>query len=160
MVMVAFALVNNDNNNNNNHLRISRITRTNDYFLITVPLYTICRGCLFFSLSLFYFFTLFYFTILYWFCHTSTWILHRCTCVPNPEPPYRLSGSSQCTNPKHPVSCIEPRLAIRFLYEFFSYSFRDPLKEIPVPFWEAAILTFSSELPKAGNHLWTMLTNC
>ena len=28
-----------------------------------------------------------YFTILYWFCHTSTWIRHRCTCVPHPEPP-------------------------------------------------------------------------
>ena len=27
----------------------------------------------------------FYFTILYWFCHTSTWIRHRCTCVPHPE---------------------------------------------------------------------------
>ena len=27
-----------------------------------------------------------YFTILYWFCHTSTWICHRCTCVPHPEP--------------------------------------------------------------------------
>ena len=27
-----------------------------------------------------------YFTILYWFCHTLTWILHRCTCVPHPEP--------------------------------------------------------------------------
>ena len=27
-----------------------------------------------------------YFTILYWFCHTSTWIHHRCTCVPHPEP--------------------------------------------------------------------------
>ena len=24
-----------------------------------------------------------YFTILYWFCHTSTWICHGCTCVPN-----------------------------------------------------------------------------
>ena len=28
-----------------------------------------------------------YFTILYWFCHTSTWIRHRCTRVPNPETP-------------------------------------------------------------------------
>ena len=27
-----------------------------------------------------------YFTILYWFCHTSTWIRHRCTHVPHPEP--------------------------------------------------------------------------
>ena len=24
---------------------------------------------------------------MYWICHTSTWIRHRCTCVPNPEPP-------------------------------------------------------------------------
>ena len=64
-----------------------------------------------------------YFTILYWFCHTSTWIRHRCTWVPNPElplpppSPYHLSGSSQCTSPKHPVSCIEPRLAIHFLHD-------------------------------------------
>ena len=28
----------------------------------------------------------FYFTILYWFCHTSTWVCHKCTHVPNPEP--------------------------------------------------------------------------
>ena len=32
----------------------------------------------FFFLNIFNF-TLFYFTILYWFCHTSTWIHHRCT---------------------------------------------------------------------------------
>ena len=31
------------------------------------------------------FFSFLYFTILYWFCHTSTWIRHRCTCVPHPE---------------------------------------------------------------------------
>ena len=31
-----------------------------------------------------------YFTILYWFCHTSTWIRHGCTCVPNLEPPSYL----------------------------------------------------------------------
>ena len=41
------------------------------------------------SFYLFYF-TLFYFIILYWFCHTSTWVRHRCTCVPNPEPPSQL----------------------------------------------------------------------
>ena len=27
------------------------------------------------------------------------------------------SGSSQCTSPKHPVSCIEPGLAIPFTYD-------------------------------------------
>ena len=32
----------------------------------------------------------FYFTILRWFCHTSTWILHGYTHVPNPEPPSHL----------------------------------------------------------------------
>ena len=30
--------------------------------------------------------------------------------------PLRLSGSSPCTSPKHPVSCIEHRLAISFLH--------------------------------------------
>ena len=27
------------------------------------------------------------------------------------------SGSSQCTSPEHPVSCIEPGLVIRFTYD-------------------------------------------
>ena len=27
---------------------------------------------------------------MYWFCHTSTWIHHRCTRVPHPEPPSLL----------------------------------------------------------------------
>ena len=37
--------------------------------------------------------------------------------TPFPHPsPYHPSGSSQCTSPKHPVSCIEPGLAIHFTY--------------------------------------------
>ena len=35
----------------------------------------------------------------------------------NPPPtslPYPPAGSSQCTSPEHPVSCIKPGLAIRF----------------------------------------------
>ena len=46
-----------------------------------------------YKLETFYFLNLilfFNFTILYWFCHTSTWIHHRCTHVPNPEPPSHL----------------------------------------------------------------------
>ena len=68
-----------------------------------------------------YFF--FNFTILYWFCHTSTCICQGCTRVPHPEHPlpppsaYHPSGSSQCTSTKLPVSCIEPQLAIHFLYD-------------------------------------------
>ena len=79
------------------------------------------------ALTLFFFFCLFiylfYFTILYWFCHTLTWICHGCTCVPHPEPlsylpPHPIPpGSSQCTSPEHPVSCIKPGLAIRFTYD-------------------------------------------
>ena len=39
-----------------------------------------------------------------------------------PPSPYHLSGSTQCTSPKHPVSCIKPRLAIRFLYDIIHVS--------------------------------------
>ena len=39
---------------------------------------------------IYFFFTLFCFTILYWFCHTLTWIHHRCTWVPKHEPPSHL----------------------------------------------------------------------
>ena len=43
--------------------------------------------------------------------------------TPLPPPsPYHPSGSSQCTSPKHPVSCIKPRLAIRFLYDIILVS--------------------------------------
>ena len=38
--------------------------------------------------------------------------------TPLPPPtPYHLSGSSLCTSPKHPVSCIKHRLVIRFLHD-------------------------------------------
>ena len=38
-----------------------------------------CLGMIFFILF-------FNFTILYWFCHISTWIRHRYTRIPHPEP--------------------------------------------------------------------------
>ena len=44
------------------------------------------------------------------------------TCSPswNPLPspsPYHPSGSSQCTSPKHPASCIEPGLVTHFIHD-------------------------------------------
>jgi len=38
---------------------------------------------------------------------------------PSPHPP---SVSSQCTSPKHPVSCIEPGLATRFIHDIIHVS--------------------------------------
>ena len=43
------------------------------------------------------------------------------TLLPPPSP-YHPSGSSQCTSPKHPVSCIEPGLATRFIYDIIHVS--------------------------------------
>ena len=49
------------------------------------------------------------------------------TCSPSwtllpPPSPYHPSGSSQCTIPKHPVSCIEPGLATHFIYDIIHIS--------------------------------------
>ena len=45
--------------------------------------------------------------------------------------PYHPSGSSQCTSPKHPVSCIEPGLATRFIHDIIHVSI--PLSQIFPP---------------------------
>ena len=73
------------------------------------------------DLFFFFNFTLFYFTILYWFCHTSTWIRHRCTCVLNPELPSHL--------PPHTISLGHPSVpapsilytALNLDWQFVSY---------------------------------------
>ena len=76
----------------------------------------------FLSFSLFFFFY-FNWRLIIWqycggFCYTSTWISHGCTCVPHPHPssPSHLWGSSQCTSPEHPASCIKSGLLIYFTY--------------------------------------------
>ena len=43
------------------------------------------------------------------------------TLLPPPSP-FHPSGSSQCTSPKHPVSCIEPGLATRSIYDIIRIS--------------------------------------
>ena len=58
------------------------------------------------------------------------------TCSPSwtplpPPSPYHPSGSSQCTSPKHPVSCIEPGLAIHFFYDIIHVSM--PFSQIIPP---------------------------
>ena len=78
-----------------------------------------------------------YFTILYCFAvhqHESTTGIHMFPIVnpPLPSPSlYHPSGSSQCTSPKHPVSCIEPGLVIRFIYNIIHVSM--PFSQIIPP---------------------------
>ena len=49
------------------------------------------------------------------------------TLLPPPSP-YQPSGLSQCTSPKHPVSCIEPALATHFIHDILHVSM--PLNDI------------------------------
>ena len=64
-----------------------------------------------------------YFTISWWFLlyidMNQPWV-YMCSPSRTPLPPSspsHPSGSSQCTSPEHPVSCIEPGLAIYFTYD-------------------------------------------
>ena len=92
------------------------------------------------SLSLHSFFKkiLLYFTLQY--CigfvihqHESTTGVHVFPILtPLPPPsPYHPSGSTQCTSPKHPVSCIKPRPVIHFLYDIIHISM--PFSQIIPP---------------------------
>ena len=64
---------------------------------------------------------------------------------PPPSLPYHPSGSSQCTSPKHPVSCIEPGLAIRFIYDIIHVSMPFSLIIPPSPSpTESKILFYTS----------------
>ena len=67
-------------------------------------------------------------------------LLQVYTCSPSwttllPSSPYHPSGSSQCTSPKHPVSYIEHRLAICFLYDiiYVSMPFAQIIPPSPSP---------------------------
>ena len=56
---------------------------------------------------------------------SPSWTLLR------PPSPYPPSGSSQCTSPKHPVSCIEPGLATHFILDIIHVSM--PFSQISPP---------------------------
>ena len=72
---------------------------------------------------------------------------HSWTPLPPPSA-YHPSGLSQCTNPKHPVSCIEPRLAIHFLYDIIHVSmpFSQIIPPSPSPTESKSLLCTSASL--------------
>ena len=89
----------------------------------------------FFFFNFYFYFILLYNTVLVLpyidmnpprvYMRSQTW-----TLLPPPSP-YHLSGSSPCTSLKHPVSCIEHRLAIRFLHDSIHVSM--PFSQIIPP---------------------------
>ena len=66
--------------------------------------------------------------------HESATGIHAFPILNPPPLPslYHPSGLSQCTSPKHPVSCIEPGLAIHFIYDIIHVSI--PFSQIIPPF--------------------------
>ena len=87
-------------------------------------------------MSFFFILFLLYFTLQYCIgiaihCHESTTGLYKLPILNLPPTPYHLSGSSPCTSPKHPVSCIEHRLALCFLHDSIHVSM--PFSQIIPP---------------------------
>ena len=81
-----------------------------------------------FFLNLFFYLFILFFTLKYCICfaiHQHLPWVYMCSSswTPLPPPsPYHPSGSSQCTSPKPPASCIESGLAIHFLYDIIHVS--------------------------------------
>ena len=102
----------------------------------------------------FYFFfnfiLFFNFTILYWFCHISTWICHRYTHVPHPEP---SSFLPPCTIPLGRPSALAPSIQYcalnldwRLVSSMILYMFQchSPKSSHPLPLPESKRLFYTS----------------
>ena len=119
------------------------------YFACVSEVYMLINLCLIFFFILFYFLNFIYLfifiiIIIFFLLYNIVLVLPYIsmhppqvyTCsqswTPLPPPsPYHPSGSSQCTSPKHPVSCIEPGLVIHFLYDIIYVSM--PFSQIISP---------------------------
>ena len=93
---------------------------------------------------------LFYLTILYLFCHTLTWILHGCTCVPHPEAPsHHPPHPIPLGHPSAPALSILPQasnLDWRFFSRMIIYMFQchSPISSHPRPTFKKYCLSISS----------------
>ena len=77
------------------------------------------------------------------------WV-YMCSPSWTPHPPLspsHPSGSSQCTSPEHPASCIKPRLAIRFTYDILHVSMPFSLIIPPSPSPTESKRLFNTSVP-------------
>ena len=104
-----------------------------------------------------------YFIILWWFLPyidmNQPWV-YMCspswTPLPPPSPSH-TSGSSQCTSPEHPASCIEPELVIYFTYDNIHVSvlFSQIIPPSPSPTESKSLFFMSVSL--AVSHIGSLL---
>ena len=117
-----------------------------------------------------FYFILFYFTILYWFCHTSTWIRHGCTRVPNPEPPSHLPPHAiSLGHPSAPASTWkQPRCPsadewIRKLWYIYTMEHYSAIKkntfESVLMRWMKLEPIIQSEVSQKAKHQYSILTH-
>ena len=111
-----------------------------------------CRNTIFFNFFYAFFFN---FTILYWFCHISTWIRHRHTRVPHPDPSSLLPPHTiPLGRPSAPAPSIQYRasnldwqlISYMILYMFQCHSPKSshplPLPQSPKDFSIRYVLIF------------------
>ena len=92
----------------------------------------------------------FNFTILYWFCHISTWIHHRYTRVPHPEPSSFLPPrtiplgrpSAPAPSIQYPASNLDWRLVSYMILDMFQC--HSPKSSHPLPLPESKRLFYTS----------------
>ena len=116
------------------------------FFLQMYPLWIVIS---FFVLFCFYF-NFIFLTLQYCigfaiYQHESATGIHVFPILNPPPSPYHPSGLSQCTSPKHPVSCIEPGLETHFIYDIIHVS---------VPFFQ---IIPSSPSPTESKRLFYMI---
>ena len=102
------------------------------------------------------------------FCHTLTWISHRCTCVlpsqtlfPPPSPSHP-SGLSQSTSFEWPASCIELAMVICFTYDNIHVSmlFSQVIPPSPSPTESKNLLFASVSLLLPCRHRYRLSKFC